>query len=48
MKAMKDAFMTSDSENSEYRKENIGLKEENDRPKKENDRPDMLLFYYTE
>jgi hypothetical protein len=46
MKAMKDAFMTSDSENLEYHRENIGLKEENDGLKKENDRPDTLLDYY--
>jgi hypothetical protein len=36
-----DGFMTSDSENSEYRRENTGLK-------KENDRLDPLLDYYME
>jgi hypothetical protein len=46
MKAMKDALMTSDSENPGYRRENIGLKKENERLKKENSRQDMRLFYY--
>jgi hypothetical protein len=45
---MKDALMTSDSENSELHREKIGLKTEINRLQKENGRLDILLDYYME
>jgi hypothetical protein len=46
MKAVKGAFVTSDSENPELHREDIGLKTEINRLQKENGRPDILLDYY--
>jgi hypothetical protein len=48
LKATKDAFMTSDSENPELHRENIGLKTEINRLQKENGKLDILLDCYME